>query len=89
MATPDLAVWAAPSAWPWPLATFGTIFLTEAVLSGVHPTASAIALRLWLIVADLLACAVASLVMVRAQPATAVIGPEGETREVGVARLGS
>ena len=64
------------------VATFGSIFLTQAVVPGAHPTASAIALTLWLIVADLVACAVASLVMVRAEPATAVVGVDPETREV-------
>ena len=67
------------------VATFGTIFLTAAVVPGAHPTASAIALTLWLIVADLLACAVASLVMVRAQPVTAAVGVDAETRDVEVA----
>jgi predicted MFS family arabinose efflux permease len=66
------------------VATFGSIFLTKTVLPGAHPTASAIALTLWLIVADLAACAVASLVMVRAQPATAVVGVDEETREIEV-----
>ena len=67
------------------VATFGSIFLTEAQLPGAHPTASAIALTLWLIVADLVACAVASLIMVRARPATDGLGVEGETREIEVA----
>ena len=67
------------------VATFGSIFLTEAVIPGVHPTASAIALTLWLIVADLVACAVASLVMVRARPATAVMGEDVAVSEVEVA----
>ena len=67
------------------VATFGSVFLTEAVLPGSHPTASAIALTLWLIVADLVACAVASLVMVRAQPATAVVAVNAETPEIEVA----
>ena len=67
------------------VATFGSIYLTEAVIPGVHPTASAIALTLWLIVADLVACAVASLVMVRARPATAVMGADDGTPEVEVA----
>jgi len=67
------------------VATFGSVFLTEAVLPGAHPTASAIALTLWLIVADLVACAVASLVMVRAQPATAVVAVNAETTEIEVA----
>jgi len=67
------------------VATFGSVFLTEAVLPGAHPTASAIALTLWLIVADLVACAVASLVMVRAQPATAVVAVNAETPEIEVA----
>jgi len=38
-----------------------------------------------LIVADLVACAVASLIMVRARPATDGPGVEPETREVEVA----
>jgi EmrB/QacA subfamily drug resistance transporter len=67
------------------VATFGSIYLTEAVVPGVHPTASAIALTLWLIVADLVACAVASLAMVRAQPATAAVAVETEAREIEVA----
>ena len=67
------------------VATFGSVFLTEAVVPGVHPTASAIALTLWFIVADLVACAVASLVMVRAQRATDVLGVDAETREIEVA----
>jgi hypothetical protein len=67
------------------VATFGSIFLTEAIVPGAHPTASAIALTLWLIVADLVACAVASLVMVRAQPAAAVAALDGEAREIEVA----
>jgi EmrB/QacA subfamily drug resistance transporter len=67
------------------VATFGSIFLTEAVIPGVHPTASAIALTLWLIVADLVACAVASLVMVRARPAAAVMGADDAVSEVEVA----
>ena len=67
------------------VATFGTVFLTEAVVPGAHPTASAIALTLWLIVGDLVACAVVSLVMVRAQPARDVLGVEAETREIEVA----
>ena len=66
------------------VATFGSIFQTEAVVPGAHPTASAMALTLWLIVADLAACAVASLVMVRAQPARAVVGVDTETREVDI-----
>ena len=67
------------------VATFGSIFLTEAVVPGVHPTASAIGLTIWLIVADLVACAVASLVMVRAQPATAAVAVDAETREIEAA----
>ena len=55
------------------VATFGSIFLTQAAVPGVHPTASAIATTLWLIVAALVACAIASTAMVRAQPATARI----------------
>ena len=67
------------------VATFGSVFLTEAVLPGVHPTASAIALTLWLIVADLVACAVASLVMVRAPSAAAKVGADDGTPEIEVA----
>jgi len=58
------------------VATFGSVFLTRAAASGVHPTASAIALTLWLIVAALLACAVASSAMIRAQAAHLAIGTE-------------
>ena len=67
------------------VATFGSVFLTAAVLPGVHPTASAIALTLWLIVADLVACAVASLVMVRAPSAAAKVGADDGTPEIEVA----
>jgi hypothetical protein len=54
------------------VATFGSVFLTQAAVPGVHPTASAMALTLRLIVAALLACAIASVAMVRAQPFLAV-----------------
>jgi hypothetical protein len=64
------------------VATFGSVFLTQAALPVTHPTASAIALTLWLIVAALVACAIASLAMVRAQPANAVIGIVPENDEV-------
>jgi EmrB/QacA subfamily drug resistance transporter len=67
------------------VATFGSVFLTEAVLPGIHPTASAIALTLWLIVADLVACAGASLVMVRAQAASPVVDADTAIREIEVA----
>jgi hypothetical protein len=56
------------------VATFGSVFLTLAAVPGVHPTADAIALTLWLIVAALVACAIASLGMVRAQPAHVAAG---------------
>jgi predicted MFS family arabinose efflux permease len=56
------------------VATFGSVFLTTAAVPGLHPTADAIALTLWLIVAALVACAIASLAMVRAQPAYVVAG---------------
>jgi predicted MFS family arabinose efflux permease len=56
------------------VATFGSVFLTLAAVPGVHPTADAIALTLWLIVAALVACAIASLAMVRAQPAQVAAG---------------
>jgi len=64
------------------VATFGSVFLTQATVPGVHPTASAIALTLWLIVAALVACAIASMAMIRAQPAIAAIGIDPETDEV-------
>jgi hypothetical protein len=67
------------------VATFGSVFLTEAVVPGAHPTADAIALTLWLIVAALVACAIASLAMVRAQPAPVAAAVDAETREVEVA----
>jgi predicted MFS family arabinose efflux permease len=64
------------------VATFGSVFLTRAAVPGVHPTADAIALTLWLIVAALIGCAIASLAMVRAQPATAALDAAPETVEV-------
>jgi MFS family permease len=70
------------------VATFGSVFLTEAAVPGIHPTASAIALTIWLIVAALLACAVASTLMVRAQSATPArdeFGIDRERREIDVA----
>jgi MFS family permease len=67
------------------VATFGSVFLTRAAVPGVHPTADAVALTLWLIVAALVACAVASLAMVRAQPTTSVLGVDAETHEIEVA----
>jgi len=67
------------------VATFGSVFLTEAAVPGAHPTASAIALTIWLIVAALLACAIASLVLVRAKPATPVVAIDREGGEVKVA----
>ena len=56
------------------VATFGSIFLTQAAIPGPHPTADAMTQTLWLIVVALLACAVAATVMVRAQPAQAAVG---------------
>ena len=64
------------------VATFGSVFLTRAAVAGVHPTADAVALTLWLIVAALIGCAIASLAMIRAQPATVVLGAASETIEV-------
>ena len=58
------------------VATFGSVFLTAAAGSGVHPTASAMALTLWLIVAALVTCAIASLAMIRAQAGDTVSGFE-------------
>ena len=62
------------------VATFGSVFLTLAAVPGVHPTADAIALTLWLIVAALVACAIASLSMVRSQHAYVVasIDPQAD-----------
>ena len=56
------------------VATFGSVFLTQAAAPGVHPTASAVALTLWLIVAAIVACAIASVAMIRAQAANSLIG---------------
>ncbi len=67
------------------VATFGSVFLTRAAVPGVHPTASAIALTLWLIVGALVGCAIASLAMVRAQPAKAVAGFNPKTDQVDFA----
>jgi EmrB/QacA subfamily drug resistance transporter len=67
------------------VATFGSIFLTEAVVPGIHPTASAMSLTLWLIVADLLACAIASTAMVRAQRAKTLVDVDRETGDVEAA----
>ena len=69
------------------VATFGSIFLTQAALPGAHPTATAISETLWLIVAALIGCAIASSVMVRAQPAraTAGAGSHADTKEVEIA----
>jgi len=55
------------------VATFGSVFLSQAALPGAHPTADAMTFTLWLIVIALLACAVAATAMVRAQPAEAVV----------------
>jgi predicted MFS family arabinose efflux permease len=68
------------------VATFGSVFLTRAAASGVHPTASAMALTLWLIVAALMACAIASLAMIKAQATNAVIGIEPPGNEITFAR---
>jgi EmrB/QacA subfamily drug resistance transporter len=67
------------------VATFGSVFLTQAAVPGVHPTASAIGLTLWLIVAAVVGCAIAAMAMVRAQRSKApiVVGPEAS--EVTVA----
>jgi hypothetical protein len=67
------------------VATFGSVFLTQAALPGPHPTATAIAQTLWLIVAALVGCAIASSVMVRAQPAQARTAILPETEEVEIA----
>ena len=67
------------------VATFGSFFLTQAAVPGVHPTATAISQTLWLIVAALVGCAIASSVMVRAQPAQARATGQPEANEVEVA----
>ena len=67
------------------VATFGSVFLTQAALPGAHPTATAISETLWLIVAALVGCAIASSVMVRAQPARVAAAGHPETKEVEVA----
>ena len=60
------------------------MFLTEAALPGVHPTASAIALTLWLIVVALVACAIASIAMVRAQPSRDTLENDRDPDEVEI-----
>lgn len=62
------------------VATFGSVFLTQAAMPSPHPTADAIAETLGLIVIALVGCAIASSVMVRQQrmgPAV-VSSPEPE-----------
>jgi MFS family permease len=66
------------------VATFGTVFLTLAVQPGVHPTASAIAVTVGLIVVALVACAIASSLMVRAQRPSAVVVSESDPTEVAL-----
>ena len=51
------------------VATFGSVFLTQAAIPGPHPTVDAIAITLGLIVVAVVGCAVASTIMVRAQRA--------------------
>jgi EmrB/QacA subfamily drug resistance transporter len=68
------------------VATFGSVFLTQAAGSGVHPTASAMASTLWLIVAALVACAIASLAMIKAQAAKTVMAIEPPGNEISSAR---
>ena len=54
-------------------------------MPGAHPTASAIGLTLWLIVAAVVGCAIASVAMVRAQRARAAVAGDAESHEVAVA----
>jgi len=67
------------------VATFGSVFLTQAAPPGPHPTATAIAQTRWLIVAALVGCAFASSVVIRAQPAQARTASHPETDEVEIA----
>jgi hypothetical protein len=62
------------------VATFGSVFLTQAAVPGAHPTASAIAETLWLIVAALVACAIASLAMTMAQSASNSMALDDQSR---------
>jgi EmrB/QacA subfamily drug resistance transporter len=66
------------------VATFGSIYLTQAALPGVHPTASAVSLTLWLIVAAIVGCAIASAALVRAQRVDTMpaVNPDPEKREL-------
>ena len=64
------------------VATFGSVFLTQAAVPGPHPTATAISQTLWLIVAALVGCAIASSVMVRAQPARVANAGQAAVEEV-------
>jgi hypothetical protein len=64
------------------VATFGSVFLTQAAVPSAHPTADAIAQTLGLIVIALLGCAIASSVMVRQQRTA---GAVSEAEPVAVA----
>jgi len=67
------------------VATFGSVFLNRAALPGAQPTVSAITVTLTLVVVALVACAVASVAMIRAQrsPAAALGDePAAKTEDV-------
>jgi len=63
------------------VSTFGSVYLTQAAQPGANASASAIAETLWLIVGALVACAVASTAMVRAQRASIVAIESGPDKE--------
>lgn len=64
------------------VATFGSVFLTQAAVPATHATASAIALTIGLIVVALVACAIAAVAMVRSQRAKIDAAAESDVGEV-------
>jgi EmrB/QacA subfamily drug resistance transporter len=67
------------------VATFGSVFLTQAATPGVHPTATAISQTIALIVVATIGCAIAASAMVRAQRASRASKPARELADVVVA----
>ena len=63
------------------VSTFGSVYLTLAAQPGANASASAIADTLWLIVGALVACAIASTAMVRAQRASIVAIESGTDKD--------
>jgi MFS family permease len=64
------------------VATFGSVFLTQAAPGGAHAPADAIALTLGLIVVAVIGCAVSAVLMVRSQRAVVVGQSDAEPVEL-------